>query len=109
MTRAMKLPSMLRRRQLMAKLEVSFNRQLDLLAEMAAAYHHEGRPVLPEVGEALGAIEHRRRAFQQVKQIFLESNSGIGVRSHIEKFLADIDRDSKAVAQLLELRTEASA
>lgn len=104
MARAMKLPPMAQRRRLMRKLEESFRKQLDLLAEMAAAYHHEGKPVPPEVGEALGAVEHRRRAFKQVSQIYIEANSGIGVRTIIERFLKDVDRDAKAVANLLALR-----
>ena len=104
MARAMKLPPMAKRRQMMRKLEESFQRQLELLAEMAAAYHHEGKAVPPEVGEALGAVEHRRRAFKQIKTIFIEANSGIGVKPIIERFLADVDRDAKAVAALLALR-----
>lgn len=104
MARAMKLPPLAKRRQMMRKLEENFQRQLELLAELASAYHHEGKPVPPEVGEALGAVEHRRRAFAQVSQIFIEANSGIGVRKIIERFLADIDRDAKAVAELLALR-----
>jgi hypothetical protein len=103
-SRPLKLPSLAKRRKLARALEAKFQSQLRLLVEMAAAYHHEGRPVPPEVGEAIGAVEHRRRAFEQVQKVLLETSSGIGIRPFVERFLADIDRDAKAVARLLALR-----
>jgi hypothetical protein len=99
-----KLPPLAKRQRLARKLEESFERQLRLLAELAAAYHHENKPVPPEVGEAIGAVEHRRHAFANFKQVWLGSCSGIGMRKVLERFMADIDRDARAVADLLALR-----
>jgi len=101
----MKLKSLAQRRDLARRLEKNFNRQIELLTEMAAAYHHEGNPVPPEVGEALGAVEHRRKAFEQVQKVWLETSSGIGTKAFVERFLADIEKDAAAVKALLALRT----
>lgn len=104
MARAMKLPSLAKRRLLARKLEEKFDSQIRLLVELAAAHHHRNEPVPPEVGEAIGAVEHRRRAFAQFQTVWLQTSSGIGTRSFVERFLADIDRDAEAIARLLALR-----
>jgi hypothetical protein len=91
------------RAHLARKLEACFQRQVELLAELAAAYTYEGRPVPPEVGEALGAVEHRRRAFKQIKEVLTGTSSGIGVKSLVERFQKDIVRHHETIQRLLEL------
>lgn len=95
----------LKREKLARQLEMNFQRQLDLLAEMAAAYRHEGKPVPAQVGEAIGAVEYRRRCFWQVKQVLLESSSGIGVKKIVEHFLDEIKPHTETIQKLLELHT----
>jgi hypothetical protein len=95
-----------KRIKLARQLEEKFQLQLRLLAEMAAAYHHQDRSVPPEVGEAIGAVEHRRRAFEQIQKLLLETSTGLGLRKPIERFLADIDKDAEAIQALLALRHE---
>lgn len=93
----------------MRKLEKSFQKQVELLAEMAAAYVAEGKPVPPEVGQALGEVEHRRREFKQVKQIYVEQTSGIGVKPIIQKFLERTQGAGEAMKRLLELHGKEEA
>lgn len=87
----------------MRKLEKSFQKQVELLAEMAAAYVAEGKPVPPEVGEALGEVEHRRREFQNIKKIYTEHTSGIGVKPIVQRFLERTKGAQEAMKRLLAL------
>lgn len=102
----MTLISLQKRSALVRQLERNFQQQLKLLAEMAAAYRHAGKLVPPQVGEAIGAAEYRRRCFTQVKRVLLESSSGIGVKKIVERFLDEIKPHSAAIQALLELHAE---
>jgi len=73
---------------------------------MAAAYRHEGRPVPPELGEALGAVEYRRRAFQQIKTVIEEGQSGIGVKPLVERFLEDVKKHHDTIQRLIALHKD---
>ena len=90
-------------------LEQKFQKQIELITEMAAAYVAHGKPVPQELGEALGEVEKRRREFQQVKQIYVEQNSGIGVKPIIQKFLERTQGAGEAVKRLLELHGKEEA
>jgi hypothetical protein len=85
------------------RVEKNFRAQLDLLAEMAAAYVEDGRPVPPEVGEALGLVEHRRRAFMSIKDILAESKGGPGVKELVQRYLQTVKSDSNALERVLEV------
>lgn len=87
----------------MRKLEKSFQKQIDLILELAASYVAHGKPVPPEVGEALGEVERRRREFKRVKQIYVESTSGIGVKPIIQRFLENTKGAQEAMQRLLAL------
>lgn len=93
--------SLAKRRKLARELEAKHKRQLELIAEMAAAYHAEGKEVPPELATALGAVEHRRRAFQQVKSVLLETTSGIGVDKVVRRFLDSIQEDNAKIMALI--------
>jgi hypothetical protein len=95
----------LERQHLMRKLEKNFDAQLRLLAELAAGYYDRDGAVPPEVGGAIGAVEHRRRAYARIKHIFLDARSGPGVKTVIRRFLAEIDKDAATVKKLLALTT----
>jgi hypothetical protein len=90
------------RRALTLQLEKNFQRQVSLLIELAAAYSHEGRPVPPELGEALGAVEYRRRAFQQIKGAIED-----GARSPVVKrYIQDIAKHNEAIQRLIALHKD---
>lgn len=95
----------LRRRQLARDLEKKHRRQLELLAEMAAVYHAEGKEppkeIAAAIGAAIGAVEHRRRAFLQVKKVLIEQTSGIGVKKIVERFFEDIKDDNATIMAAL--------
>ncbi len=88
------------------KLDKNFQQQIDLLVELATAYVATGKPVPPEVGEALGELGVRQREWDRVKQIYIESTSGIGVKEIVQRFLEKGQKATKALELLAKLQEE---
>jgi len=85
------------------KLDHNFQKQIDLMVELATAYVAHGKPVPPEVGEALGELGVRQREWARVKQIYIEQTSGIGVKEIIRKFLEKGHKATKVLELLARL------
>lgn len=69
---------------------------------MAAGYLHREMPVPPQIGEALGAMEYRRRAYKQIGQAYID---GQNVSSAIKQLFTEVDRCDKIIEKLRELVT----
>lgn len=88
------------------KLDQNFQRQIDLMVELATAYVAMGKPVPPEVGEALGELGVRQREWALVRKIYVEQTSGIGVKEIVRRFLEKGQKATKALELLSKLQEE---
>lgn len=86
------------------KLDLNFQHQIELMVELATAYVATGKPVPPEVGEALGELGVRQREWEQVRKIYVEQNSGIGVKEIVQRFLEKGQKATKALELLAKLQ-----
>ena len=74
--------------RLVHELEQMFNRELELLSELAAAYWNKTGDVPAGVSRLIGMAAHRRWQFSYVKRVLPENNS-LSQSAWLRKFVTD--------------------